>query len=149
MTLSWHGESIHEQDDVILGHALEAVELDPTDASNFAELGAVQIHLFEFDTSRRSFETAMRLSPHDPQIWAQFGWFMHTVSDPDPALEYLDRAIEADPYPSDTGRRARTSELLGTHTEIFCELSQGDEWCVAGPPNAEDSFATSHRSRPD
>lgn len=120
MMISWHEGNFDERSEDILALAQRALALDPTAASILGDLGAIQLADWQHDAARDNFETAMRLNPHDSDIWAQYAWLLSVTSQPELALQYLDRTIEADPYPPDWVWGTRVVPLydLGRYAEV-------------------------------
>jgi len=63
-----------------LGVALEelrtAIAADPSYAQAYSVLGLVHMDLRENDVAQRNFERAIALSPNDPDINNNYGWFL-------------------------------------------------------------------------
>jgi type IV pilus assembly protein PilF len=87
-----------------MGVALEelrtAVSADPTYATAHGMLGVVYMELRENQLAEQSFERGLRLSPNDPDINHNFGWFLcQTKREPD-SIKYFMQAVRNPLYPA-------------------------------------------------
>jgi type IV pilus assembly protein PilF len=87
-----------------MGVALEelrtAVTSDPGYAPAYGMFGVVYMDLRENQLAQQNFERALRLSPNDPDINHNFGWFLcQTKREPD-AIKYFMHAIRNPLYPA-------------------------------------------------
>ena len=87
-----------------MGVALEelrvAVAADSTYAPAYSMFGVVYMDLRENQLAEQSFERALRLSPNDPDINHNFGWFLcQTQREPD-SIKYFLQAIRNPLYPT-------------------------------------------------
>ena len=87
-----------------MGVALEelrtAVTADPSYAPAHGMLGVVYMELRENQLAEQSFERGLRLSPNDPDINHNFGWFLcQTKREPD-SIKYFMQAVRNPLYPA-------------------------------------------------
>jgi type IV pilus assembly protein PilF len=79
------------------GVALEELRLataaDPSFAPAYSMLGMVYMELREKDLAETSFERALRLSPNDPDINHNYGWFLCQNSRERDSIRYFLQAI--------------------------------------------------------
>ena len=77
--------------------ALEELRIATASDSNYAPahsmLGLVYMELKENQLAEQSFERALRLSPNDPDINHNFGWFMCNTSREKESVKYFVQAI--------------------------------------------------------
>jgi type IV pilus assembly protein PilF len=88
----------------VMGVALEelktAVSADSSYAPAFGLYGLVYMDLRENALAQDSFERALRLSPNDPDINHNYGWFLcQTQREPD-SIKYFLQAIRNPLYPA-------------------------------------------------
>lgn len=81
-----------------MGVALEelriAIAADPTYAPAYNVLGLVHMDLRENDAARRNFEQALALSPGDPDINNNYGWFLCRTGREDRSISYFLAALK-------------------------------------------------------
>jgi type IV pilus assembly protein PilF len=81
-----------------MGVALEelrtAISADPTYAPAFNVLGLVHMDLRENDIAQRNFEHALELSPGDPDINNNYGWFLCKTGREEKSIAYFLRALK-------------------------------------------------------
>jgi len=80
------------QMDVALKEAKEATKLDSANASAFALLGLISMDLQQNAQAEDSFRRALELSPGDPEVNNDFGWFLCRTKRERDSLTYFDRA---------------------------------------------------------
>jgi type IV pilus assembly protein PilF len=98
-----------------LGQALRA---DPDYAEAYGMLGLVYMDLGDTTRAGQSFEHALRLSPADPDLNNNYGWFLCQDGREREALEFFGRAL------SDPLYRTPAKPL---HNAGICSLKIGDE----------------------
>lgn len=80
-----------------LGVSLEelriAIAADPNYAPAYNVLGLVHADLKEREQAQASFERALRLSPNDPDINHNFGWFLCQTGREEISLKYFQAAV--------------------------------------------------------
>lgn len=81
-----------------MGVALEelriALSADSTYGPAYNVLGLVHMDLKEFEQARESFERGLRLTPNDPDINHNFGWFLCQTGREELSLRYFMAAIK-------------------------------------------------------
>jgi type IV pilus assembly protein PilF len=81
-----------------VGVALEelriAIEADPNYASAYSLLGLVHMDLRENGVAQQHFERALRLSPNDPDINNNYGWFLCQSARPEQSIAYFVAALK-------------------------------------------------------
>lgn len=80
-----------------LSYANRAIELDPMEASGYAELGMNRHLLREHEPAFASYERALNINPNDPDILADFGDLLISQGSPEQAIEQLHLAIRLRP----------------------------------------------------
>lgn len=78
---------------VALDEARIATRADPGYAMAYNVLGLVHMDLKETSQAQQNFERALRLSPNDPDINHNFGWFLCQTGRQDLALKYFQSAV--------------------------------------------------------
>ncbi|KIC12118.1 adenylyl cyclase [Leisingera sp. ANG-M1] len=94
---SWAKDSEHALD-TALGFAQRAVDLDPTDARGFGELGFVHLYRKEHDASIGAYRRALALNPNDADLRSDFADAMAHSGDNEAAIEHLQQAMRLNPY---------------------------------------------------
>lgn len=81
-----------------MGVALEelriALSADPTYSPAYNVLGLVHMDLKELEQAQQSFERGLRLTPNDPDINHNFGWFLCQTGREELSLRYFMAAIK-------------------------------------------------------
>lgn len=81
-----------------MGVALEelriAIAADPSFAPAYNVLGLVHMDLRENDAAQRNFEQALALSPTDPDINNNYGWFLCRTGREDQSIPYFLAALK-------------------------------------------------------
>ncbi len=84
--------------DRALSYAQRAVELDPTDARGFGELGYVQLYRKEHDTALESYKRALALNPNDADMHSDYADALAHSGDNETAIKHLKQAMRLNPY---------------------------------------------------
>ncbi len=84
--------------DKALKLAQRAVELDPTDARGFGELGYVQLYRKEFDSAIESYKRALQLNPNDADMHSDYADALAHWGDNETAIKHLQQAMRLNPY---------------------------------------------------
>ncbi|WP_368669846.1 adenylate/guanylate cyclase domain-containing protein [Roseibium sp. RKSG952] len=84
--------------DKALVYAQRAVELDPSDARGFGELGYVHLYRKEHDAAIESYKRALSLNPNDADMHSDYADAMAHSGQNETAIEYLQRAMRLNPY---------------------------------------------------
>ena len=81
-----------------IGVALEelrtAIKADPSYAPAYSVLGLVHMDLRENDVAQKRFERALALSPNDPDINNNYGWFLCRTGREDQSIAYFLAALK-------------------------------------------------------
>lgn len=81
-----------------MGVALEelrtAIKADPSYAPAYNVLGLVHMDLRENDVAQKNFERALALSPSDPDINNNYGWFLCRTGHEDQSISYFLAALK-------------------------------------------------------
>jgi type IV pilus assembly protein PilF len=85
---------------VALDELRHATAADPTYAQAYGLLGLVHMELKETREAESSFERALRLSPNDPDINHNFGWFLCQNSREKESIRYFLQALRNPLYAS-------------------------------------------------
>lgn len=124
------------EDDLLrqsLALALRASELDPLDSLARRQLGYVNLYMRNSEESLRSYEEAIRLNPHDPDILTDYADALAHSGDPAHGLAVCQRAIDLDPTPRE--------DYAWTLGSIFYQMGEYQAALAALRP-MEDSAAT-------
>ena len=121
-----------------MGVALEelrtAVDADPNYAPAYNVLGLVHMDLRENDVAQQQFERALRLSPNDPDINNNYGWFLCQNGREEQSINYFLAALKNPLYKTP----ARSYVNAG-----LCAMRKDNE------RDAFDYFQRALRSEPD
>jgi type IV pilus assembly protein PilF len=78
--------------EVALKEAKDATDLDSSNASAYALLGLIYMALQQDTQAEDSLRRALALSPNDPELNNDFGWFLCRTKRERDSLTYFDRA---------------------------------------------------------
>jgi type IV pilus assembly protein PilF len=121
-----------------MGVALEelrtAIEADPNYAPAYSVLGLVHMDLRENEVAQRHFERALALSPNDPDINNNYGWFLCRSGREEQSIAYFMAALKNPLY--NTPARSYVNAGL-------CSLGRNDG------RDAVEFFERALRSEPD
>lgn len=81
---------------LVLAH--RAIDLDPTDARGFGELGFVQLYRKEHDAAIQSYRRALALNPNDADMHSDFADALAHSGDNETAITHLQQAMRLNPY---------------------------------------------------
>ncbi|WP_420583720.1 adenylate/guanylate cyclase domain-containing protein [Ruegeria sp.] len=84
--------------DQALGFAQRAIELDPTDARGFGELGYVHLYRKEHDAAIQSYQRALALNPNDADMHSDYADALAHYGDNETAITHLRQAMRLNPY---------------------------------------------------
>ncbi len=84
--------------DKALSLAQRAVDLDPTDARGFGELGFVQLYRKEHDSAIESYKRALALNPNDADMHSDYADALAHSGDNETAIKHLQQAMRLNPY---------------------------------------------------
>ena len=76
---------------VALEETRAAIKIDPAFMPAYNVQGLVYMELREDTMARESFETALRLSPNDPEILNNYGWFLCLRQEHSRAMDFFAR----------------------------------------------------------
>lgn len=93
----WAKDSEHALD-TALSYAQKAVELDPTDARGFGELGFVHLYRKEHDAAINSYQRALTLNPNDADLLSDYADALAHSGDNEAAIGNLQQAMRLNPY---------------------------------------------------
>src|SRR3954464_8810896 len=85
---------------VALSETRLALKDDPSYFPAFNMQGLVYMELHEDATARESFDQALRLSPNNPEVLNNFGWFLCLRGDPPRGLTMMQKAATDNYYPT-------------------------------------------------
>ena len=85
---------------VALSEARLAHKDDPTYYAAYNKQGLVYMELREDVPARESFDSALRLSPNNPEVLNNFGWFLCVRNEPQRGLPMMQRAAADNLYPT-------------------------------------------------
>ncbi len=78
--------------------AQRAIELDPTDARGFGELGYVHLYRKEHDAALQSYQRALALNPNDADMHSDFADALAHYGDNETAITHIQQAMRLNPY---------------------------------------------------
>ena len=84
--------------DQALNFAQRAIELDPTDARGFGELGYVHLYRKEHDAALQSYQRALALNPNDADMHSDFADALAHSGENEKAITHLQQAMRLNPY---------------------------------------------------
>ncbi|WP_170607409.1 adenylate/guanylate cyclase domain-containing protein [Ruegeria arenilitoris] len=84
--------------DKALKLAQRAVELDPTDARGFGELGYVQLYRKEHYSAIESYKRALQLNPNDADMHSDYADALAHWGDNEAAIKHIQQAMRLNPY---------------------------------------------------
>ena len=85
---------------VALAETRAAIKDDPTYVGAHNMQALVFMELKEDGPARESFATALKLSPNNPEVLNNYGWFLCLRNDPTRGLELMRRASTDNMYPT-------------------------------------------------
>lgn len=85
---------------VALEELRTAAAADPTYASTYSMFGLVYMELRESKLAQQNFEHGLALSPNDPDINHNYGWFLCQTGHEKESIRYFLRAIANPLYPT-------------------------------------------------
>ncbi|MEX0302103.1 MAG: adenylate/guanylate cyclase domain-containing protein [Leisingera sp.] len=94
---SWTDDSENALD-TALSYAQRAVELDPTDARGFGELGFVHLYRKEHDAAIGAYRRALALNPNDADLLSDYADALAHSGDNEAAIGSLQQAMRLNPY---------------------------------------------------
>ncbi|MEW2912626.1 adenylate/guanylate cyclase domain-containing protein [Leisingera sp. JC11] len=94
---SWAKDADHALD-TALAFAQRAVELDPTDARGFGELGFVHLYRKEHDAAIGAYQRALALNPNDADLLSDYADALAHSGDNETAISNLKQAMRLNPY---------------------------------------------------
>ncbi|KIC14543.1 MULTISPECIES: adenylate/guanylate cyclase domain-containing protein [unclassified Leisingera] len=94
---SWAKDADHALD-TALAFAQRAVELDPTDARGFGELGFVHLYRKEHDAALGAYRRALSLNPNDADLLSDYADALAHSGDNETAISNLKQAMRLNPY---------------------------------------------------
>ncbi len=101
VNLSWRYSWEEEGDsplDTALAYARSAVQLDPTDARGFGELGFVHLWRKEHEASISAYQRALALNPNDADLMSDMADALVFSGRPSEAITLLERAMQLNPF---------------------------------------------------
>ncbi len=85
---------------VALEELRTAAAADPTYPSTYSMFGLVYMQLRETKLAQQNFEHGLELSPNDPDINHNYGWFLCQTGHETESIRYFQRAIANPLYPT-------------------------------------------------
>ena len=101
VTLDWrYSWSTHTDDalDTALTYANSALQLDPTDARGFGELGFVHLWRKEHETAISNYKRALALNPNDADLMSEMADALVFSGRSEEAVALLERAMRLNPF---------------------------------------------------
>ncbi|MFI2767282.1 adenylate/guanylate cyclase domain-containing protein [Ruegeria faecimaris] len=81
-----------------LSLAQRSIELDPTDARGFGELGFVHLYRKEHSAALQSYQRALALNPNDADMHSDFADALAHSGENETAITHLQQAMRLNPY---------------------------------------------------
>ncbi len=94
---SWSEDPTQALDQALI-FAQRAIELDPTDARGFGELGYVHLYRKEHDAALQSYRRALALNPNDADMHSDYADALAHYGDNETAITHLQQAMRLNPY---------------------------------------------------
>jgi len=84
--------------DTALSYAQNAIELDPTDARGFGELGFVHLYRKEHDAAISAYRRALSLNPNNADLMSDYADALAHAGSNEDSIALLERAMRLNPY---------------------------------------------------
>ncbi|MFW8635152.1 tetratricopeptide repeat protein [Cribrihabitans pelagius] len=84
--------------DTALEFAQRAVDIDPTDARGFGELGFVHLYRKDHDAALSAYQRALALNPNDADLRSDYADALAHSGDNEAAISHLQQAMRLNPY---------------------------------------------------
>ncbi|MFD2740550.1 tetratricopeptide repeat protein [Sulfitobacter aestuarii] len=84
--------------DEALALALRAIDLDPSDARGYGELGYAHLYRKEHDAAIRAYERARKLNPNDADLMSDMADALAHSGRSEEAIELLQKAMRLNPF---------------------------------------------------
>ncbi|KUJ81110.1 adenylyl cyclase [Ruegeria profundi] len=101
LNIDWRYSWTEDPSDALnqaLTFAQRAIELDPTDARGFGELGYVHLYRKEHDAAIQSYQRALALNPNDADMHSDFADALAHSGDNETAITHIQQAMRLNPY---------------------------------------------------
>ncbi len=101
LNLDWRYNWTEQPDlilDEALGLALQATELDETDARGFGELGFVHLYRKEHEAAISAYKRALLLNPNDADLMSDMADALAHSGQSDEAIRLLEKAMRLNPF---------------------------------------------------
>ncbi len=80
----------------------KALEIDPTLGRAYSWLGMLHLYNWRGIDASNAFERALKFSPNDPDVLVNYDYFLVNIGQQEQAIGLAERAVELDPYNSET-----------------------------------------------
>lgn len=94
---SWTDDEMHALDDA-LSLALSAIEIDPTDARGYGELGFAHLYRKEHDASISAYAKALQLNPNDADLMSDKADALAHAGRSEEAIALVEKAMRLNPF---------------------------------------------------
>ncbi len=101
LNIDWRYSWSNEVDDLLdraLDFAHNAIELDPTDARGFGELGFVHLYRKEHNLAINAYKRALTLNPNDADLISDFADALAHTGLNEEAVRMIERAMRLNPF---------------------------------------------------
>jgi adenylate cyclase len=116
LTQAWargYCEGSNALDSEILDLTRKAVSLDENDLECVRILSEYGIEEMRFDDAQHYNEKALRMNPNDPRLIAQRGEIFTWLGRPEEGVEWVEKAMQLDPYDADAWAHLLGRALFG------------------------------------
>jgi adenylate cyclase len=130
------GRSPQENLEKAYGFALKAISLDESDGLSYGLLGNVYSWMRQHEKAIAAGKRAIELDPNGANVHMYLGWTLNFAGRPDEAIEYLNKAIRLNPYPtlSYPEGMGRSYLLKGNYEKAITEFKKALQLAPMSPP---------------
>jgi adenylate cyclase len=134
--LAFMGRSPQENLEKAYGFALKAISLDESDGLSYGLLGNVYSWMRQHEKAIAAGKRAIELDPNGANVHMYLGWTLNFAGRPDEAIEYLNKAIRLNPYPtlSYPEGMGRSYLLKGNYEKAITEFKKALQLAPMSPP---------------
>jgi adenylate cyclase len=135
-TLAFMGRSPQENLKKAYGLALKAISLDESDGSSHGLLGYAYLYMRQHEKAIAECKRGVELDPNGAEVYMYLGWTLTFAGKQDEALEYLNKAIRLNPFPSFSYYEGMglTYLIKGNYEKAITELKKALQLAPMSPP---------------
>ena len=118
------------------GFALKAISLDEYDSLSHGLLGSVYTSMRQHEKAIAAGKRAIELDPNGAEVHMYLGYTLNFAGRPDEAIEYLNKAIRLNPFPSYVypDGMGRSYLLKGHYEKVVTEFKKALQLAPMSPP---------------